>query len=170
MEEGGPPRRGAAIQWVGACFLQGSSQRQTGQTLRRSLQEGSRSPSNVPLMVFDSVSVSSLLSSLFLMNKKKKKTLLAIFLPVSAYNVEAVSPHVECRSSECIMWVDQGDQMSHVTFQPQTVGTLRSGLNTLARKEGSVGGPWECNAVALPSLALQRTHAFQINFKACLVL
>ena len=60
--------------------------------------------------------------------------------------------------------------MSHVTFQPQTVGTLRSGLNTLARKEGSVGGPWECNAVALPSLALQRTHAFQINFKACLVL
>ena len=22
MEEGGPPRRGAAIQWVGACFLQ----------------------------------------------------------------------------------------------------------------------------------------------------
>ena len=157
---------------MGGCLLSaGSSQRQTGQTLRRSLQEGSRSPSNVPLMVCDSVSVSSLLSSLFLMNKKKKKkTLLAIFLPVSAYNVEAVSPHVECRSSECIMWVDQGDQMSHVTFQPQTVGTLRSGLNTLARKEGSVGGPWECNAVALPSLALQRTHAFQINFKACLVL
>lgn len=168
MEEGGPPRGGAAIQWVGACFLQGSSQRQTGQTLRRSLQEGSKSPSNVPLMVCDSVS--SLLSSLFLMNKKKNKTSLAVFLPVSAYKVEAVSPHVEGRASECITWVDQGDQMSHVTFQPHTVGTLRSGLNTLARKEGSVGGPWECNAVALPSLALQRTHAFQINFKACLVL
>lgn len=81
-----------------------------------------------------------------------------------------MSPHVEGRSSECITWADQGDQMSHVTSQPQTVSTLRSGLNTLARKEGSVGGLWECNAVALPSLALQRTHAFQINFKACLML